>query len=56
MKKTAKSLFPLALTKSLYGTVPNYIILDYVPVILLLLAGEKMWAALYIPLKELFGQ
>jgi ATP-binding cassette, subfamily B, multidrug efflux pump len=56
MKKTAKSLFPLALAKSLYGTIPNYIILDYAPVILLLLAGEKTWAALYIPLKELFSQ
>ena len=56
MRMTAKSLFPLALTKSLYGTIPNYIILEYAPVVLLFCVGAKMWAALYIPIKELFSQ
>ncbi|CAG8592168.1 1902_t:CDS:1, partial [Ambispora leptoticha] len=56
MKDTAKNLFPLALSKSLYGTIPNYILLDYMPVVLLLCLGKGIWAALYIPLKELFSQ
>ena len=56
MKDTAKKLFPLALSKSLYGAIPNYILLEYMPVILLLCLGKGIWAALYIPLKELFSQ
>jgi glucose-6-phosphate 1-dehydrogenase len=56
MKKTSRNLFALALSKSLYGTIPNYILLEYLPVFLLFtLAKTGFWAVLYIKLDKLFS-
>jgi len=40
-RNDAKSIFPIALSKSLYGTIPNYILLEYMPVVLLLFLADN---------------
>jgi ABC-type multidrug transport system fused ATPase/permease subunit len=58
-KAEKKNFLSLALSKSLYGSIPNYIMLEYMPIILLFFLGGKegkFWAGFYFLLSELFKQ
>lgn len=58
-KEEKKNFLSLALSKSLYGSVPNYILLEYMPIFLLFFLGGKegkFWAGFYFLLSELFKQ
>lgn len=56
LKGNLKNAISLAASKSLYATLPNYVLLSYLPVLFLFFVKDAaLWVSLHMCLEKLFG-